>query len=184
MWKKWKNKKEIKVTKKPHFWSQITTSKCIMHINLWCIEHFFISWCGILTQHLMLYSCYYVMKQRHQKPFHNNTLKITSGNKKKSQITENFKRVWHNNSVWFICVKCTIKILRYFQSSRCPILIYNSQQPTSINESAFIWRDLIFTLIALISKILFTRVSISIYVKTILLGMKIYISKICVNYSI
>lgn len=131
-----------------------------------------------------LWSCYYVMKQRHQKPFHNNTLKITSGNKKKSQITENFKRVWHNNSVWFICVKCTIKILRYFQSSRCPILIYNSQQPTSINESAFIWRDLIFTLIALISKILFTRVSISIYVKTILLGMKIYISKICVNYSI
>lgn len=109
-----------------------------------------------------LWSCYYVMKQRHQKPFHKNTLKITSGNKK-SQITENFKRVWHNNSVWFICVKCTIKILRYFQSSRCPILIYNSQQPTSINEIVFIWRDLIFTLIALISKILFTRVSISIY---------------------
>lgn len=131
-----------------------------------------------------LWSCNYVMKQRHQKPFHSNTLKITSGNKKKSQITENFKRVWHNNSVWFICVKCTIKILRYFQSSRCPILIYNSQQPTSINESALIWRDLIFTLIALISKILFTRVSICIYVKTILLGMKIYISKICVNYSI
>lgn len=130
-----------------------------------------------------LWSCNYVMKQRHQKPFHSNTLKITSGNKKKAKslkILKGFGII----SVWFICVKCTIKILRYFQSSRCPILIYNSQQPTSINESAFIWRDLIFTLIALISKILFTRVSICIYVKTILLGMKIYISKICVNYSI